>query len=56
MLKRALQSIHFRITEGAYRAVLAGYVREFGKGANEVIERAEEIERRGRYVAREERA
>ena len=56
LLKRALQSIHFRITEGAYSAVLAGYEREFGKGAGEVIERAEEIERRGRYVAREERA
>jgi len=55
LLKRALQSIHFRITDEAYRAVLAGYRREFGKGAKEVIERAEEIERRGRYIPKEER-
>jgi len=56
LLKRALQSIHFRITDEAYRAVLAGYRREFGKGASEVIERVEEIERRGRYIPKEERA
>jgi len=55
LLRRALQSIHFRITDEAYRAVLAGYRREFGKGAEEVIERAEEIERRGRYIPKEER-
>jgi TP53 regulating kinase-like protein len=55
LLRRALQSIHFRITEEAYRAVLSGYRREFGKGADGVIRRASEIERRGRYVEREER-
>jgi len=56
LLRRALQSIHFRITDKVYRAVLAGYRREFGKGADEIIKRAKEIELRGRYVAREERA
>lgn len=56
LLKRALQSIHFRVTEDAYRAVLSGYRQEFGNKADEVIERAEDIERRGRYVAKEERA
>ncbi len=56
LLKRALQSIHFRVTEEAYRAVLSGYQREFGKGAGEVVKRAEEIGRRGRYVPKEERA
>lgn len=55
LFRRALQSIHFRITDEAYRAVLSGYRREFGEGAEEVIERVEEIERRGRYVPREER-
>ena len=55
LLKRALQSIHFRVTDEAYRAVLAGYRREFGGGACEVIKRVEEIERRGRYVSKEER-
>lgn len=56
LLRRALQSIHFRITDEAYRAVLSGYKREFGEGADEVIERVEGIERRGRYVSKEERA
>jgi TP53 regulating kinase-like protein len=56
LLRRALQSIHFRITDEAYRAVLSGYRREFGRGAEEVIRRAEEVGRRGRYVAKEERA
>jgi TP53 regulating kinase-like protein len=55
LLKRALQSIHFRITDEAYRAVLAGYKQEFGRGAEKVIERVEEIERRGRYIPKEER-
>jgi len=56
LLKRALQSVHFRITEEAYQQVLAGYKRVLGKEAERVIQRVEEIERRGRYVAREERA
>lgn len=55
LLRRALQSIHFRITEDAYRAVLSGYQQEFGRGAGEVIKRVEEIERRGRYVQKEGR-
>lgn len=56
LLKRALQSMHFRVTEDAYRAVLSGYRQELGKKADEVIKRAEDIERRGRYVSKEERA
>jgi len=56
LLKRALQSIHFKVTEEAYRAVIAGYAREFGEGAREVIKRVEEIEKRGRYIPKEERA
>ena len=56
LLKRALQSIHFKVTDEAYRAVIAGYTREFGKGAREVIKRVEEIEKRGRYIPKEERA
>lgn len=56
LLRRALQSIHFRITEDAYQSVLSGYRREFGEGAGRVVKRAEEVERRGRYVAKEERA
>ncbi len=55
LLRRALQSIHFRITDDAYQSVLSGYRREFGEGAKRVVKRAEEVERRGRYVAKEER-
>jgi TP53 regulating kinase-like protein len=55
LLRRALQSVHFRIAERAYRDVLRGYKLEMGKEADEVIRRAEEIEKRGRYVEREER-
>lgn len=56
LLKRALQSIHFRIAEQAFFAALSGYRREFGVNAEKVIERAKDIERRGRYVSKEERA
>lgn len=56
LLKRALQSIHFRIAEEAYSAAMAGYRKEFGEQADLVIERAKDIERRGRYVSKEERA
>jgi len=55
LLRRALQSVHFRIAERAYRDVLRGYKLEMGKAADEVIRRAEEIEKRGRYVEKEER-
>ena len=55
LLRRALQSVHFRIAERAYRDVLRGYKLEMGKEADEVIRRAEEIEKRGRYVEKEER-
>ncbi|MFH1821428.1 MAG: Kae1-associated kinase Bud32 [Methanobacteriota archaeon] len=56
LLKRALQSTHFRIAEQAYSSSLSGYRQEFGEKADEVIERAKDIERRGRYVSKEERA
>jgi len=55
LLKRAVQSIHFRIADEVYRHVVSGYRREFGKGADGIITRAEEIGKRGRYVEREER-
>jgi TP53 regulating kinase-like protein len=55
LLKRALQSTHFNIADKAYRAVLTGYKRELGKCANKVVQRVEEIEKRGRYIQKEER-
>ncbi|MGQ9788959.1 MAG: Kae1-associated kinase Bud32 [Candidatus Hadarchaeaceae archaeon] len=56
LMKRALQSIHFRIADRAYLDILLGYQEEFGEGAEEIIERAKDIESRGRYVSKEERS
>lgn len=55
LLKRTLQSSHFRVAEESFAAVLDGYKREFGEKADEVIRRVKEIERRGRYVHKEDR-
>lgn len=55
LLKRTLQSSHFRVAEESFAAVLDGYKREFGEKADEVIKRVKEIERRGRYVHKEDR-
>lgn len=55
LLKRTLQSTHFRVADEAFEAVIDGYKRKFGKKADEVLVRVEEIERRGRYVVRRER-
>jgi len=56
LLKRTLRSTHHRVAKESFEAVVAGYEREFGREAKEVIRRVEEIERRGRYIAREERS
>lgn len=56
LMKRALQSVHFRVADRAYADILSGYREEFGEGAEEIIERAKDIESRGRYVPKEERA
>jgi TP53 regulating kinase-like protein len=55
LCRRALQSTHFRIADECYQQILEGYRREFGKGAGEIIKRAEEISKRGRYIPKEER-
>ncbi|MEM1981229.1 MAG: KEOPS complex kinase/ATPase Bud32 [Candidatus Hadarchaeales archaeon] len=55
LLRRALQSVHFGLAEEAYREICSAYLKEFGKGGKEILERAEEIAKRGRYVGREER-
>ncbi len=52
LLKRTLQSTHFRVADEAFEAVIDGYKCEFGKKADEVLARVREIERRGRYVVR----
>jgi TP53 regulating kinase-like protein len=51
LLKRALQSTHFRHWEECLQAVLCGYTSVFGaESAEKVYEKTREIERRGRYV------
>ncbi|MEM2282458.1 MAG: Kae1-associated kinase Bud32 [Candidatus Hadarchaeales archaeon] len=55
LCRRALESTHFEIAHECYRNILAGYREEFGEGAGQIIKRAEEISKRGRYVPKEER-
>lgn len=51
LMKRALQSTHFKFVKECFNAVRRGYVEELGeKEAKEVFRRIREIERRGRYV------
>ena len=52
LLKRALQSTHFRHANECFTAVLKGYSEILGtKIESEVCEKIREIEKRGRYVA-----
>ena len=55
LLHRTLNSTHFEVAAESYDAIMKGYKDEMGKGAEEVIERVREIERRGRYVKKDER-
>ncbi|MEM2105199.1 MAG: Kae1-associated kinase Bud32 [Candidatus Bathyarchaeia archaeon] len=58
LMKRALQSTHFRFTDECFNAVMEGYSKVLGEEKTKsVLEKVKEIERRGRYVAeRKERA
>ena len=52
LMKRALQSTHFRFTEECFDAVIRGYSEVFGAEAvKSILDKIKEIERRGRYVA-----
>lgn len=51
LMKRAMESSHYDVFEEGFNAVLQGY-RETFEGANEVIDKMWEIERRGRYWER----
>jgi len=52
LMKRALQSTHFRFVEECFNAVIEGYSKVLGSetGKN-VLDKIREIERRGRYIA-----
>jgi len=52
LMKRALQSTHFRFTEECFEAVYKGYSKVLGdENAKNVLDKIKEIEKRGRYVA-----
>jgi len=52
LMKRALQSTHYRYADECFETVLEGYSEIVGAGvAKAVLEKIREIERRGRYVA-----
>ena len=52
LLKRALQSTHHKRAEDCFQSVLEGYRQIANDTSLEVIKRAYEIERRGRYAIR----
>jgi len=52
LMKRALQSTHFRYAKECFTAVMEGYAETLGDaGAKSVLEKIGEIERRGRYIS-----
>ncbi len=50
LMKRALESTHFRIASASFREVLEGYRETAGEDAEDVIKRITLIEKRGRYI------
>jgi len=51
LMKRALQSTHYKFARECFEAVIAGYKKKVGEEeANKVLEKINEIERRGRYI------
>jgi TP53 regulating kinase-like protein len=49
LLQRVLVSSHHFVAEQCFNYVLQGYKKEYGEKAEEVIQRLEDIENRGRY-------
>lgn len=52
LMKRALESTHFRFAKECFDAVIEGYSKVSGiENAKKVVDKVEAIKRRGRYVA-----
>ena len=52
LMKRAFQSTHYRYAKEGFEAVMEGYAEIMGDNeAKNVLEKIQEIERRGRYVS-----
>jgi len=57
LMKRALQSTHYRYAKECFEAVSEGYAEVVGKeNAKNVLEKVQEIEKRGRYIAERKEA
>jgi TP53 regulating kinase-like protein len=57
LMKRALQSTHYKFAEECFKAVMKGYSAVLGREDTEkVFEKIREIERRGRYVEKRKQA
>lgn len=50
LMRRALESSHHACAKAAYGAFVKGYSRSMGGVAKDVLRRADEVRRRGRYV------
>jgi len=50
LMRRTLESSHHSCAKAAYDAFIKGYCRTMGSAAAEVLARAAEVRRRGRYV------
>lgn len=55
LMKRMLTSTHFKYAEGLFAAFECGYRSAMGTEADEILSRMMQIDRRGRYVDREDR-
>ncbi|MCS7125140.1 MAG: Kae1-associated kinase Bud32 [Candidatus Bathyarchaeota archaeon] len=56
LMKRALQSTHFRYAEKCFDAIIEGYSNVLGAGeVRNVLDKIREIESRGRYIAERRR-
>jgi len=55
LMKRALQSTHYKYAKECFKAVMDGYIESVGREAGQrVIHKIEEIEKRGRYISERE--
>lgn len=56
LMKRALQSAHFKVADECFTAIAKGYASVLGEESKDVLAKVGEIERRGRYVADRQQA
>jgi TP53 regulating kinase-like protein len=50
LMKRALESTHYKFAEGMFREILKGYSSAYPESSKEVYERMKLIRKRGRYL------